>query len=274
MIHRSREIKTLLVIIFTVLCLVAGAEESKLKVVSLAPSLTELIYQLGAGDCLIGRSEVCNYPAEAKNIPVMGRFAEPFTEKIIRAKPELVVTCDLLNPMVINNLKKAGIEVKKMQCRNIEDYKQCVSELGELLGRREAASAERERIESKLREISAFKPLNLNVLWVIWDSPLMVGGRNSLPDSLLKLTRASNIAGESKEEYFKCSYDWLLEHQPDVIIWTEAVPELKNHRFWGKLKAVQQNRVIANLNPDLTLRPGPRLFDGIIQLRMELEKFK
>lgn len=258
--------KILFLILINFLLSAAAAE----RIVSLSPALTELVCKLGCEKQLIGRSDVCNFPESIKKLPVAGRFADPDIERIIRMKPTLLIVNDLINPNVRKTFEKCGIKTMLMQCRNIEEYSQCVRKLSRILNAEEAGNAELERIENKLKQ--KYKPLNLKVLWVIWDAPLMVAGKNSLPDSLIQLAGAENVATSVGQAYFKCSFDYLLEQKIDVIIWTASPNGWKRHRFWKNLAAVKQNKIIFDLDHDLIQRPGPRIFEGIKILREKLEK--
>ena len=239
-----------------------AAEE---RIISLSPALTELVCQLGCEKQLIGRSDVCNYPESIAKLPIAGRFADPYVEHIIKMKPTIVITNDLINPNIRKTFEKCGIKTLMMQCRNINEYKQCVKKLSSILNVPEAGEKELKRIDEKLTK--KYKPLNVKVLWVIWDSPLMIAGKNSLPDELLRLAGVENVAATVPQPYFKCSFDWLLKQKTDIIVWTASPEGYKKHRFWKKLSAVKNKKIIENLDHDLIQRPGPRIFDGIELLR-------
>ena len=237
--------KLLSMLLLFVLPLVAQEE----RIISLSPALTELVFKLGKGRQLIARSEPCDYPPEVKKLPVAGRFADPDMERILTLRPTLVITNDLINPGVRTVMENAKIRCIQKQCSTIEEYVEWVKLLGPL------------------------PKMKRKVLWVIWDSPLMVAGAGSLADGLLQRVGVENIAGNVKIAYFKSSYDWLLEHQPDAIVWTASKRDnLKKHRFWGNLKAVQQDRVVMLPNNDLIQRPGPRITEGYKLLAEQLRK--
>ena len=246
-----------------------GAAE---KIISLSPALTELVCHLGCEKQLIGRSDVCNYPESILKLPVAGRFADPYIERIISMKPTLVIANDLINPNIFKTFEKCGIKTMMMQCRNIAEYRQCVQKLSAALNVADAGNRELQRIDMKLSEKR--EPLNMKVLWVIWDSPLMIAGKNSLPDEVIRLAGAENVAAGVPQAYFKCSFDWLAEQKIDVIIWSAAPNGWKQHRFWKKLNAVKNNKIVSDLNPDLLHRPSPRIFDGVELLRKKLEEMR
>jgi iron complex transport system substrate-binding protein len=248
--------------------LVSSAE---IRVVSLSPAMTELICHLGGKKMLVGRSEVCDFPPEITDIPVAGKFADPQIEKILRLKPDLVVSNDLINPGIAKVWERSGSATLLMQVRTMQDYRQCVKTLGEKLHAEAAATAEIRRIDSMTPQ----PPLNKKVLWVLWDSPLMTAGQGSFIHELLLLAGAENITGDVRQEYFKCSYDFLLKNQPDIIVWTASartLEQLQEHRIWKKLQAVQQGKVLFLVPGDPIQRPGPRIFERLQFLRKSLEK--
>jgi len=245
--------------------------EPLLRVVSLAPSSTETIYQLGMGKTLIGRSSACDYPPEALALPVLGDFATPNVEALVRLKPDILIVNDFKTPTVAKTLENAGISVIRLRSTSVKDYRKSVELLGERLACPEAAQQELQRIDERMAEFEALPALTNNVLFVVWDSPLMVTGKGSLADELLQAINVPNVAGDVPQEYFKCSFDWILKHPPDVIVWATTPIDLKSHRFWGRLKAVQEGRVIQDIDPSLVSRPGPRMFDGMAELRKRIE---
>ena len=242
------------------------------RIVSLSPALTELVCYLGCEKNLVGRSSVCSYPESVKKVAVAGRFAIPYTEKVISLKPDIIITNDLVNPNLAKTFAACHIGCEIMPCRNIAEYRKCVEKLSRLLNVETAGKRELARIDEKLRQ--KIKKLNLRVLWVIWDSPLMVAGKNSLPDELLKMAGAFNVAGDVPQAYFKCSLDWLFKQKIDVIVWTASSDGYKKSRLWKNFSAVKNNKIIHDLDHDLVQRPGPRIFDGIELLRKKLENMK
>jgi len=250
-----------------------GPRDKELRIVSLTPSSTETIYQLGMGKALIGRSSACDYPAEAKKLPVFGDFATPNLEALIRAKPDVLVINDFKTPAMEKSLEKAGIRVVRQWCASAADYRKSVEQLGKILACPEAAKKELARIDTRMAEFAELPELKTRVLFVAWDAPLMVAGKDSLADEMLRTIKVTNVAGKVPQPYFKCSFDWVLKNPPDVIVWQASEnADLKSHRFWGKLDAVKNGRVVRIDDMDLISRPGPRMFDGMAELRKKIEE--
>ena len=266
----------LLIFLFLLLTFFCPGAE-KLRVVSLSPSLTELVFQLGQGDVLVGRSSACDHPGEAKALPAAGGFADPDPERVLKLKPDLVLTNDLVRPGVEKVLTRAGIRLIRMQCRNLDEYIRWVEELGKLLNCPERAASEIARVKKRLdsfrQQAEQISPKK-KVCWVIWDSPLMIAGADSLPETLIDYAGGVNLARGLHPEYIKASRDWLLKNQPDILIWTCSRPVNRKDPFWRSLEAVRRGRIVFAPDSSLLLRPGPRLPDGIEFLKRELEKFR
>ena len=242
------------------------------RIVSLSPAVTELVCQLGQGRNLVGRSEVCNYPAEVRTLPIVGRYADPDMEKVLRLRPTVVVTNDLRTPQLERVLREQGIRLIVKQCRTVAEYREWVELLGRELSCPEAAKAELERFDREIAELRKLKPLPLSLLWVISDSPLLTGGRSSLLSEVSQLAGMKNAGDVSELAYYRLSRETLVKNPPDVIIWANsgASPGTDDH-FWGEFEAVKKRRILRYLHEDTVMRPGPRLPEGIRKLRREAE---
>ena len=276
----NRHLHRAAAILAAIVWLIAGpaAEAAdELRVISLSPSLTELVFQLGKGGMLVGRSTVCDYPPEAAKLPVAGNFADPDIERVLKLKPGLVITNDLLHPGREKALTRAGIRFVRMQCRNMEEYIRWTETLGKLLNCPEAAAKEAARVKTKLeqfRQQAEKIERKRTVCWVVWDSPLMIAGSGSLLETVIGYAGGVNIAKGLHPEYIKASKDWLLKEQPEILVWTVPRPLDRKDRFWQSLNAVRRGHVIFAPDSSLLLRPGPRLPEGIELLKREMEKLK
>ena len=247
----------------------AGEE---MRIVSLSPAVTELVCQLGRGRFLVGRSEVCNYPEAVKKLPAVGRYADPFLERVVALHPTIVLTNDLRSPRAAEVLRKLNIRLVVKQCRTVDEYREWVVLLGEVLECRDRAEAELERFDGEIAELRKLPPLRVRLLWVISESPLLTGGRTSLLSEVSQLAGMKNSGDVSAVAYFRISRDFLLKNPPEVIVWANsgAVPGVTTP-FWGELEAIRRGRVLKYLHEDTVMRPGPRMPEGIRKLRREAE---
>ena len=268
-----------LFLVFAVVCLLAACSEEKAVVpggvVSLSPALTELICQLGREDRLVARSTACDWPESVKSLPVAGDFAEPELEKILSMKPALVVSNEFVNPKDADALRQAGIAVELHPCDGFDDYREWVARMGRLLDCPDEADAELKRADARIAEFEAalqrtdHKPLR--ALYVIWDSPLLTAGADSLPDAVGRLAGLENIV-KTEKGYPSISLEFVLREDPDVIVWFAHGKDWKSNPSWHGIRAVQKNNVLIPRDDSALLRPGPRMFDGIADLKSDLNK--
>ena len=267
----------LLACVLALLCILVSCSESAPSggVVSLSPALTELVCHLGRGDRLVARSTACDWPESVKSLPTAGDFAEPELERILAMKPALVVSNEFVNPKDADALRQAGIEVELRPCDGFADYRAWVARMGELLDCAEAAQAELERTDRRIAEFEAElessgrKPLR--ALYVIWDSPLIAAGADSLPDAVGRLAGLENIISEQKG-YPSISLEFVLHEQPDVVVWFAHGKDWKSNPSWHGIRAVSADHVLVPRDDSVLLRAGPRIFDGIADLKADLNK--
>lgn len=245
----------------------------RIRIVSLSPAVTELVCQLGCGRFLVGRSEVCNYPEEVRKLPAVGRYADPFLERVVALHPTIVLTNDLRSPRAAAVLRKLKIRLVVKQCRTVDEYREWVTLLGEELGCRDRAKDELVRFDREIAELRKLPRTGVKLLWVISESPLLTGGRTSLLSEVSQLAGMTNCGDVSDVAYFRISRDFLLKNPPDVVVWANsgAIPGVGTP-FWGQLEAIRHGRVLRYLHEDTVMRPGPRMPEGIRKLRREAER--
>ena len=263
--------------LLTVLCLAACTGEKKSAqdgVVSLSPALTELICHLGQEDRLIARSTACDWPESVKQLPTAGDFAEPELERILAMKPALVVSNEFVNPKDADALRQAGIAVELHACDGFDDYREWVVRMGGLLNCRDAAEAEIGRADRRIAEFEADLERSgrksLRALYVIWDSPLLTAGADSLPDAVGRLAGLENIV-KTEKGYPSISLEFVLREDPDVIVWFAHGKDWKSNPSWSGIRAIREGHVLIPRDDSALLRPGPRIFDGIADLKSDLK---
>ena len=261
--------------------LLFAAEQENLKIVSLSPGLTELVWALGLGDRMIARSSVCDWPKEVLKLPVAGDYARANPEWLAvrkRQDPGLLLIVDELYPPDTEKvLSELQIPFRNMPCRTIADYRIWVRYLGDISGRADATKKELERVDSILAGIRARAKTvktKKRVLWILGTEPLVAAGPGSLPDTVLCETGAVNAA-ENTAPYFRTSAEWILKTDPDVLILlnrhgTDMAAPLEGHPVWGLLRANRTGNVIRDIPEDELFRPGPRLFEGMEKLQKAL----
>ncbi|HQJ16019.1 MAG TPA: cobalamin-binding protein [Candidatus Omnitrophota bacterium] len=267
------------VLIF-IFCLVSHPAFGAERYISLAPSTTEILYALGLGDRIVGVSTYCNYPPEAKTKPVMGDFSHPNIEKIFSLKPDCVFCTGLEQELVITELKRLKLKVYKADPANLDELYKTISDIGSLTGRTREARSLIDSMKRGVEEIAARarsipERQRIKVFIEIWQEPMMTAGKGSFVDELIALAGGINIAHDVIRPYCNYSPEKVVEANPGCIIMTymDAIPasELVKARIgWDRINAVKNNKVFNDINPDLLLRPGPRVTQGIAAIYRKL----
>ncbi len=272
----NRPIK--IMIIFTTLLGIhfsSGAED-RIRVVSLSPNLTEMIFYLGKGDCLVGRSSACDYPAEAKKLPVAGKFGVPSMEFIAGLKPDYIVSSGIRDDGIRKNIEELGIKFLLLPNETIDDYYMAVSELGRILNCNEQADKEIQRVKKIFdmeKKITGTIPSEKRprVYLEVWDNPLMTVGGRSFVHDLIAMSGGVNVAGKENIGYLKCSREWVILSKPDVIIAPAmgkfAGGEIKKRVGWSEIPAVKNDRIYTSMDESLIYRLGPRMTESLTIFR-------
>lgn len=255
--------------------------EKHLRIISLAPSITEMLYAIGAGDELVGRTTACDWPAEAKKVPVVGAFGRPSLEVLASMRPDLVLDVDLADEQTGNRITAMHIRRERIRCQSPEDVPAALRSLGNLTGHVRQADSLAGVIEKGLdtfRKEASQKQNKTRIYLEIWDDPLWTGGRHSFVSSLINLAGGQNIGDIVDKEYFQISPEWVIQQNPDVIACmymqneTPAADKVKSRPGWSGIAAVRNNRIYDNFDNNLYLRPGPRILEGIAGIKTLLEK--
>ncbi|MBS3937895.1 MAG: ABC transporter substrate-binding protein [Peptococcaceae bacterium] len=246
------------------------------RIVSLVPSNTEMLFALGLGDKVVGVTEFCNYPAEAQAKDKVGGFGAPSVEKIVSVKPDLVVAASL-HQSVLEQLAQLNIPVIALNPRNIRQIMDNAILLGRATGAtRQAESLVKEmnatlrQVEEKTKALAEIaKPL---VYFEIWHDPIMSAGPNTFIHELITRGGGKNLAAGAATDWPNLSLEDILAQRPAVMFrghGTLTVEEISARTDWGTIPAIANNRVYL-VNEDLVLRPGPRIVLGLLDIAQRL----
>ena len=255
----------------------------KLRIVSLAPSVTEILFELALGDSLVGATDHCDYPPEAVSIERVGGFGTPNVEKLLALKPDLVIAAGLEREEVAEVLRRSGIRVLDVQIRNFEELFNAIRQIGDAVDRGRQAEGIVARMRAELEAVTAAngaapRRQRPKVFVEIGDHPLMTAGGTSFLDDLIVRAGGVNVAHEIFQAYTSINPEKVVEWNPDIIIVArmdrpgDAAVQLSRRIGWADIPAVKNKRVIDDINPDLLFRPGPRLIDGVKALAVRLHK--
>jgi iron complex transport system substrate-binding protein len=251
------------------------------RIISLAPNLTEILYDLGLGERVIAVSRYCNYPPEVKAKPKIGGMSNPSLEAIVAMKPEMVVLTDDGNPRAIERkLRQLGVRTHVFRAKRLADLPREIRVLGTALDVYGIADRRAARIEGVIRrhaekaQSSAGHPPQ-KVLFVVQPDPLLVAGPGTAIDDVLKLLGLQNIAADAKTQYPRYSLEEVIRQSPDIIFIGKAHDAVmaQSRRLLGKLSgvdAVRLGRVYYIGDP--LFRLGPRITEGIAEITGIVEK--
>jgi len=235
------------------------------RAVSLAPSLTEMIFAVGAGDRLVGVTTFCNYPEQAKAIQKVGDTMTPNIESIIALKPQVVFvsTASQLEAFM-STLAQQNISVFVTDPKSLAGVFVDLTKLGELFN---TEARTQELVDDLLRRVDAVKAMeryesDLRVFVQVSKDPLFTIGRESFLTELLVTAGGKSATADVPTAFPKLSLESAVALDPDVIILSDSEDNREPSTAFKNSKAVRSGRV-HRIDADLLSRPGPRLVDAL-----------
>ena len=283
--HNTLRTKPLIPVVVFLLLLVTGCAKKQVSsadhpagkptIVSLAPSITEMIFAIGAGDQLVGRTSACDWPAAAARVPVTGAFGRPSLELLAIIHPDLVIDVDLADEETGKKITALGINRATIACKTPDDIPPALRKLGKLTGHTREADSLALSISNGLalfRKKAEQEQQKRSVYLEIWDDPFWTGGKGSYTSALIAFAGGQNIGDIVAKEYFEISQEWVINKNPEVIACmymskqASAATEVMHRPGWSNIAAVKNRQVYDRFDNNLFLRPGPRVLEGIEQL--------
>jgi len=240
------------------------------RIVSLAPSITEMLFSMEAGEQLVGVTDFCDYPPEALKKPKVG-YSNPNLESLVALQPDLVIAPnDFLKPDVIVKLEQLKIPVFILADQNVEGIFVHIQTLGRIVGRSSKADTIamqlRQQVAVIQRRIQGSVPVRM--LYVLNSQPLITVGPGSFIDQLIRMAGGTNVAAKSATPYPRLSMEAVLQEDPEVLVFpvgkAEGISESEQQtwRQWTTMTAVKQGR-LHQISADWLNRPGPRIARGL-----------
>lgn len=249
------------------------------KIISLAPSNTEILFALGLGDRVVGRTDFCNYPPEALEVPSIGGFSDPNLEEVIARDPDLVLATSI-HEEIVRQLDNNGIPTIVLFPNTIEDILDSITLVGEAAGAEDAAAVLRADMEARIKAVTdktagLTAEEKVRTAFVVWHDPLMMAGGDTLYNELIEKSGGINIVAD-RESYPTVSLEAVLVADPEVMVamgmgtgGTESYDFLLEEARLGDTEARKNSRVYL-INEDLVGRFGPRIVEGLEQLAVFL----
>jgi iron complex transport system substrate-binding protein len=248
------------------------------RIISIAPSNTEILFALGAGEQFIGREEMSDYPDEAKNVTSIGSvFQKLNTEAIVALNPDLILAAEINSPEQVQALEDLKLNVYYLQNpKTFDELYANLETVGKLTGRSAEATTLNESLKARydavIEKVSQAKDAPTVFYEIDATDPTKpyTSGPGTFIDLVITLAGGKNIGSELKDAFAQISSEELVNQNPDLIVLGDALygvtPESVAQRpGWNALNAVKNNQVFA-FDDNLISRPGPRLVDGLEEM--------
>jgi len=245
--------------------------ENPTRVIALAPSITEIIYDLGQEKRLVGVTQYSTYPSEAELLPRVGSYVRLDIEKIVALKPDLCLATKDGNPKhIVDKIVSLGIPVYVINPQNLQQIMDTITRLGSLLHAEQTAAALVSDMEKRIGQVQARvknMPDRPRVFFQIDAEPLFSAGTDTFIHELIELAGGINTtAGEVS--YPRYSWEDIIVLQPEIVLISSMAgglaPEylLNSWKKWNLLSAVKNDQIFV-VDAELFDRPTPRLVNGL-----------
>lgn len=245
------------------------------RIVSLAPSNTEIVFALGLGDKLVGDTTFCNYPPEAQTKEKIGGYSDTNIEKVVSLEPDLVLAEDIHKQQVIPALERLGITCYALVPHNLDEIMASIQTVGRLTGTSKAAQSIVSDMQKRIKAVSdktaklagSQKP---RVLYVIWGDPLMSVGVDTPINEMINLAGGVSIVKAGITGFPTLSLEEVIAANPQVIVCNvdpypagdDVVKSIQQESRLGVTDAVAKGQVYG-INASLTNQPVPRIIQGL-----------
>jgi len=245
------------------------------RIVSLAPSNTEILYALGLDDRIVGVTDNCDFPSVAADKPKVGGYSTISIEKVIAAEPDLVVAAPGNTDEVIDHLQTLGMTVVLLDPQTIDDVMREIELLGAVTGEEEQAAACVRELQARIRAVTDKTEVlaeKSSVAHVVWHDPIWVSGNGTFQNEVITLAGGINAFGTA-DEWSTVSLEEFIAADPDYILVSsgsgmnrDAYDAIYNYIMseprLQKLDAVRNGHVYV-VDADVVSRGGPRIVDAL-----------
>lgn len=262
---------------FSQLCFATETTDTS-RIISLSPHITEIIFELGAGDKVIGTPFV--YDNRHPNIPVIGDYLNPSIEKMVSLKPNLIIGSRAsTSPELLNKLKQLGYRIELVNEASLDDIYDSIISIGKVINEENNANKLVASIKNKIEKLEKQIPTGQykTVFYQIWGNPLITAGSDSYITDILKLAHLNSISANRKG-YPRYSIEEVIKQDPDVILIpydnSMKIPQDELIKMWekyDKLKAVKNNAIYI-INADNINSPTPNIVEGYKEILKKVWK--
>lgn len=243
------------------------------RVVSLTPALTEILFALDLGDRVVGVTEYCDTPPEARTRPKVGGYVNPSVEAVLALRPDLVVVSPGPgNRDAVQAMSRAGLKIAVIPAETLDETFHAIEAVGDAAGEPTRGRALVERLRARIDAVGrrvAGRP-RVRVLFSVQVDPIIAAGRGTLPSQLVEAAGGINVV--EAERYPKLGVESVVQLAPEVVLQSrmdvahgDGSAERTAWMRWSAIPAIARGRLVV-LPDDASLRPGPRVADAVEQL--------
>ncbi|MFW6022925.1 MAG: ABC transporter substrate-binding protein [Halanaerobiaceae bacterium] len=250
-------------------------ESEPKRIISLAPSMTEMLFALELEDRIVGVTSFADYPEAALEKEKIGTITEPNIEKIVSLEPDLVFAAGINKIETLNKLEELGIKVAGFSPSSIDETLIAIKKVGKLTNNSEVANAMVAELFINLADIEVLIDRALKgkekpkVFYEIWNDPLSTAGNGTFIDDIIETAGGINIGEQAKGAWPQFSFEKLLIENPDIYI---SSPHSASHQVteetikkrdnYDQIKAVRNDRIYI-IDQNIINRPSPRIIEGL-----------
>lgn len=240
----------------------AAGRRADARVVSLNPTATELLFTLGVGDRLVGRSAWDGYPAAARAVPSLGDGIRPNVEALLAARPTLVLLYAAEeNRAAAAALARAGVPTLALRVDRLQQFRELTRILGATFGVEDAARTVVDSVDATLARVRAAVDGadTITVVWPLWEAPLLVVGGGSYLDELVAIAGGRNVFGDRAEPSPQVSLEEVARRDPAVVLTGPVGAErMRAAPRWQAVRAAREGRLLV-VDTAVTGRPSVNL---------------
>ncbi|CAG7633282.1 ABC transporter substrate-binding protein [Paenibacillus allorhizosphaerae] len=246
------------------------------RIASVSPAETETLFALGLGDKVVGVSDFCDYPAEAKSKPKLGSIVKPNEEALIASGADLVVTGVSMQLPAVEKLRGLKVNLFKLEPKTIDDVISNIRMMGQIFDRQEQAEklaasmeADRKKVTDAVKDLTPEQKKKVFIEF----SPGWTVGKGEFIDELITVSGGVNVASGEKG-YVMISEEKIIAANPQVILYPKNLIDdqskktidqiIRERSGWHKIEAVKTNK-LAGVDKDTMSRPGPRITEALVE---------
>ena len=260
-------------------------QHSKQRIVALAPHIVEMLFDIGAGDNIVGTVEYADYPEAALTIPRVGGYHGIQIEKVLQLKPDLVIVWQSGNKASdIEQMEKMGLTIIYSHPENIEDVASEIRHLADVVGHEEQGEIVANTYTQRLTKLRQRYINQRNhhssprkIFYQLWPEPMQTINKDTLINQMIEVCQGQNVFADNPTPYPQIGIENVIVAQPDVIIYPDEKSAIDlpiiDWRKWPEIPAVKHNRFI-HVNADLLHRFSTRMLDGIEDMCEKINAFR